>query len=616
MQGIILAAGMGKRLKELTNENTKCMVKVNGITMIERALRILDKKELSQIIIVVGYQGQKLIDFIDTLQVKTPIIFIDNPVYDKTNNIYSLALAKEYLCAEDTLLLESDLVYEESVIDALLEDERANLALVDKFESWMDGTCMELDENDYIENFIPGKYLKFSEKENYYKTVNIYKFSADFSRNIYVPFLTAYEKAMGDNEYYESVIKLIAMLETREIQAKKLTGQVWYEIDNIQDLNIAESLFNESESEHYEKIARRYGGFWRYPKLLDYCYLVNPYYPPVKLKEEMKSNFETLLTEYPSGMEVNALLAAGAFGVKPEHIIVGNGAAELIKGLLEYLSMNVDRKVGCICPTFEEYPNRLKKEMIVPFVPAGEAMHYTVENLIQFYSVNKINTLVLINPDNPSGNYISYKECIRLIGWCKQQDIAVIIDESFVDFVDIGPEEDIADVSLIQDSVLNEYHKLYIIKSISKSYGIPGARLGVLASSDEQLIRYLKKDVSIWNINSFGEFFMQIKEKYDKDYVEALGKLRECRKRFVRQLKDISFLEVYPSQANFVMCRLKGITSVDLCTSLLKANIFVKDLTKKIKNGHQYIRLSIRSEEDNDRLITALRIIEKRCLNR
>lgn len=269
MQGIILAAGMGKRLKELTNENTKCMVKVNGVTMIERALRILDNKKLSQIVIVVGYQGQKLIDFIGTLQVKTPIIFIDNPVYDKTNNIYSLALAKEYLCAEDTLLLESDLVYEESVIDALLEDERANLALVDKFESWMDGTCMELDENDHIENFIPGKYLKFSEKENYYKTVNIYKFSADFSQNIYVPFLTAYEKAMGDNEYYESVIKLIAMLETREIQAKRLTGQVWYEIDNIQDLNIAESLFNESESEHYEKIARRYGGFWRYPKLLD-----------------------------------------------------------------------------------------------------------------------------------------------------------------------------------------------------------------------------------------------------------------------------------------------------------------------------------------------------------
>ena len=611
MQAIILAAGMGKRLKELTNENTKCMVKVNGVTMIERTLRILDKKGLCQIVIVVGYQGQKLIDFIGTLQIKTPIIFINNPVYDRTNNIYSLALAKEYLCDEDTLLLESDLVYEESVIDTLLKDERANLALVDKFESWMDGTCMELDEDDCIVNFIPGKYLKFSEKENYYKTVNIYKFSADFSQNIYVPFLTAYEKAMGDNEYYESVIKLIAMLDTKEIRAKRLEGQIWYEIDNIQDLNIAESLFTENESEHYQKIACRYGGFWRYPKLLDYCYLVNPYYPPVQLKEEMKSNFETLLTEYPSGMEVNALLAAGAFGVKPEHMIVGNGAAELIKGLLEYLSSDGDRKVGCIYPTFEEYPNRLKKEKIVPFVSSERDMHYTVEDLIHFYSENKIDILILLNPDNPSGNYISYQECLRLIRWCKQQNIAVIIDESFVDFVDIGQGENIADRSMIRDKVLEEYHKLYIIKSISKSYGIPGVRLGVLASGDESLIRYLKKDVSIWNINSFGEFFMQIKEKYDKDYVEALDRLRRCRKRFIQQLKEISLLEVYPSQANFVMCRVKKISSADLCNSLLKENIFVKDLTKKIKNGHQYIRLSIRGEEDNNRLLEALRQLEK-----
>ena len=248
MQGLILAAGMGKRLKELTNNNTKCMVKVNGVTMIERALRILDKKHLSKIIIVVGYKGDNLIQYIKTLNIATPICYINNPIYNKTNNIYSLALAKEYLCNEDTLLLESDLVFEESVIDALLDDKRETLALVDKFESWMDGTCMKLDENDCIADFIPGKYLKFSEKENYYKTVNIYKFSAGFSKNTYVPFLSAYEKAMGENEYYESVIKLIALLETKEIRAKRLNGQIWYEIDNIQDLNIAESLFAENES--------------------------------------------------------------------------------------------------------------------------------------------------------------------------------------------------------------------------------------------------------------------------------------------------------------------------------------------------------------------------------
>ena len=107
MQAIILAAGMGKRLKELTENNTKCMVKVNGVTLIDRMLHQIDKRGLSRIIIVVGYEGQKLIDYIATLDIVTPIVYIDNPIYDKTNNIYSLALAKDYLCEDDTLLLKT-----------------------------------------------------------------------------------------------------------------------------------------------------------------------------------------------------------------------------------------------------------------------------------------------------------------------------------------------------------------------------------------------------------------------------------------------------------------------------------------------------------------------------
>lgn len=181
MQAVILAAGMGKRLKNLTRNNTKCMVEVNGITLIERALRILDRKYLSRIVIVVGYEGQKLTDYVTSLNLKTPVRFIDNKDYYKTNNIYSLALAKDYLISEDTLILESDLIFDEEVIDILLRDEET-LALVDKFESWMDGTCMVLDNEDCICEFIPGKYLKFSEKDKYYKTVNIYKFSQHFSK--------------------------------------------------------------------------------------------------------------------------------------------------------------------------------------------------------------------------------------------------------------------------------------------------------------------------------------------------------------------------------------------------------------------------------------------------
>ncbi len=602
MQGLILAAGMGKRLKELTNDNTKCMVKVNGITIIERALRILDKKNLSRIVIVVGYKGDKLIEFVNTLGIKTPIVYIENPIYNKTNNIYSLALAKEYLASEDTLLLESDLVFEEAVIDALIDDERETLALVDKFESWMDGTCMKIDDSDAITDFIPGKLLKFSEKENYYKTVNIYKFSSHFSKKTYVPFLTAYETAMGENEYYESVIKLIAMLETKELRAKRLTGEKWYEIDNIQDLDIAETLFTDDSSEHYRKIMKRYGGFWRFPKLIDFCYLVNPYYPPQKMKDEMISNYGTLLTEYPSGMDVNSLLTSGAFGVKNEHIVVGNGAAELIKSLMDRILSLDGGRIGCIFPTFEEYPNRYKREKIVPFRSQKSDFRYTAEDLIDFYSNEKISLLVLINPDNPSGNYIPLSGLLTLISWAENRGIKLIIDESFVDFAE--PERE--DSTLIKESILSLYENLFVIKSISKSYGVPGLRLGVLASCNEEVIRYIKKDVSIWNINSFGEFFLQIKEKYEKDYDEALRRIKESRRKLIRELEKIPYIVPFPSEANYVMCEVKEKSS-ELSAWLLEKNILIKDLTGKINNKREYVRIAVRSDDDNFRLIEELK---------
>ena len=611
MQALILAAGMGKRLKELTAGNTKCMVKVNGITIIERALRILDKKQLSRIVLVVGYRGQDLIDYVQTLGIKTPIEYVDNPIYNKTNNIYSLALAKDYLMKEDTLLLESDLVFEESLIDVLLEDSRANLALVDKYESWMDGTCMVLDENDCIVDFIPGKHLKYDKRESYYKTVNIYKFSKEFSANTYIPFLEAYAKAMGNNEYYESVIKLIAMLETKEIRAKRLKGQVWYEIDDVQDLDIAESLFATDEEQKYDAISSRFGGYWRYPKMLDFCYLVNPYYPSKRMMAEMKSNFETLLTQYPSGMRVNSLLAGKYFGVNQNHIVIGNGAAELINALMGML----DGKVGFIHPTFEEYPNRYNKENSVCMNVDNDNFSYTEEDIIAYFADKEIGTLVLINPDNPSGNYIDMQGIHRLIDWCESKGIKLILDESFVDFADTG--KNLEELTAISKEIMMRYPEgLFIVKSISKSFGVPGARLGVLASGNEAVIAELKKKVSIWNINSFGEFYMQIAEKYKADYIQGLEKIRRQRAEFYEKLKKIPYLRPIPSQANYIMCEVtEGVSSRELSCYLLQHDIFIKDLTPKIKNGKQYIRLAVRRKKENNKLVDFLQEYERSFKN-
>lgn len=598
MQAIILAAGMGKRLKELTQNNTKCMVKVNGVTLIDRMLHQIEKQHLSRIIIVVGYEGKKLIDYIQTLDIQTPIVYINNQIYDKTNNIYSLALAKDWLCKDDTLLFESDLIFEDSVLDALINDPRETLALVDKYESWMDGTCVKLGQDDSIEAFVPGRKFKFNEIKDYYKTVNLYKFSRHFSETHYVPFLEAYQSALGQNEYYEQVLRVITMLDDPEIKAKRLDGQRWYEIDDIQDLDIAESIFTPDEDEKVKLLQGRYGGYWRYPKLVDFCYLVNPFFPSEKMKDEMRANFDILLTEYPSGMRVNSLLAAKNFGVHQENIIIGNGAAELIKSLMGYLN----GRVGFIRPTFDEYPNRYDREDSVDYTPMNEDYSYTADSIMDYFKDKNIQNLIVVNPDNPSGNYIPKAELLRLIQWCREKGTRIIIDESFVDFADE------LDSTLIVQSILNENPHLYVMKSISKSYGVPGLRLGVLASGDADTIAQMKKDVSIWNINSFGEFYMQIEEKYKKDYSDALVKIRAERGRFQEELSKIKGVRVIPSQANYVMVELeKGISPKELLKRLLiKHNLLIKELTTKT-NGRNYLRLAIRNEKDNDLLIHAMK---------
>lgn len=599
MQAIILAAGMGKRLKEYTRDNTKCMVKVCGETLIERMLKQLKERAFSRVIIVVGYKGEELKDFVKGLDIGLPIQFVENPDYDKTNNIYSLYLAKDYLCEEDTVLLESDIIFEPAVLDALLEDERETLALVDRYESWMDGTCLKLREDDSIEAFIPGKSFHFAEKHLYYKTVNIYKFAKDFSVSRYVPFLEAYSKALGNNEYYEQVLKVLAVLDNAGIYAKRLSGQKWYEIDDTQDLDIATSMFAPEEKK-LELMQGRYGGYWRYPRLLDFCYLVNPYFPPVRMQEELKAMFGELLCAYPSGMKVNSGLAAKNTGISQEHILVGNGAAELIRSLMEHL----EGKVGIIRPSFEEYGNRLNAEQRVVFEPAKPDFSYTVEDIITFFEDKDIQNLVLINPDNPSGNYIESTQLYKLFDWTKERGIRLIYDESFSDF---ACEED---RSMLKEAILKQYPQVYIVKSLSKSYGIPGLRLGILASGDEEMIAFLKKDVAIWNINSFAEYFLQIYEKYAKEYEAATRKLAAEREWFMASLDKLTGVRVIPSQANYVMVELqKGLTASEMTKRLLEDyEILVKDLSNK--TGGEYLRIAVRRREDNQALIKAMEALQ------
>lgn len=602
MQALILAAGMGRRLGEFTADNTKCMLPVNGVRLIDRMLNQLKQLSLKRIIVVIGYEGENLRNHIRENYPDLNIVYVENPIYDKTNNIYSLWLARDLMVEDETLLLESDLIFEDRVLQMAIDSPYPNVALVAKYETWMDGTMVRIDNDCKIVNFIPKKAFRYSDTEFYYKTVNVYKFSPEFVRDHYLPFLDAYIKVLGQNEYYEQVLRVITMIDVADMRALPINGLHWYEIDDVQDLRIAETIFAEPQ-ERLRKMQNSYGGYWRYADVLDFCYLVNPYFPQPRMIDEMKANFEPLLRDYPSGMGVNSLLAAKYFGLSHDLIVVGNGAAELIKSLMGIL----DGSVGVIYPTFEEYPNRLPVERIVKFMPDNDDFSYTADDVIEFFTAHPVDSLLIVNPDNPSGNLIDLDGLMRLIEWSERNGTRLIIDESFVDFADKG-----ADMTLLRNEVLREHPNLCVMKSISKSYGVPGLRLGVLASSDSDLIQRMRKDVSIWNINSFAEFYMQIFNKYEKDYVRSCELFRQERKLFLAELSEIPFIRVIPSQANYFLCELDGITSSELTLRLMKDhNILIKDCSSKkgFFENRQYVRIAIRDRRDNSLLISALKSI-------
>lgn len=599
MQAIILADVQVNNINELKNNNLKCMTEINGVTLIERMLKQLDSYNLDRIVIVDGYLNNLLEQFISTLSLNTPIQYIYNDKYLETGNIYSIYLAKYFLCETDFLIIDSNLMLDDQIITDLIKDNRDTIAVIDQYKSWMTGKTVEMNDKKEIIGFQRNNEINHLTLKNSFKTVGIYKFSAQYFKKYFLPYLETYLKVAGKKESIEIIIDILNIALNLKVNSYFIKCNRWYAINDIQDIDLASTLFSEDEELVTEKMFGSWGGYWRYPKYLDYFYLVTPYYPTKELVEELKANFEDLLFQYPSGMKVNSLLAAKEFNVKQENIIIGNGAAELIKSIMT----TITGRTGFIKPTFEEYPNRLTKEEHVDFYVTSDDFTYNAEDIIHYFKDKEIKNLILVNPENPSGNYINKKSMRKLLEWTKEQDIKLIIDESFVDFVD---EED---PTLIKQDILDEFKNLYVIKSISKSYGVPGLRLGILASADSMTIAWMKKDVSIWNINSFAEFYMQIASKYRKDYENALARFREERISFQNALADIDWIRVIPSQSNYIMVELvNGIEAEWLKQKMLiDEEIFIKTLGKKIKNGKNYLRLAIRDHSDNTRFIEALK---------
>lgn len=601
MQALMLAAGMGKRLGKYTKNNTKCMLEIQGKTLIERAIEALLESGVTKIVIVVGYKGDNLKKFL-TEECTNPKIrdmeieFVDNDVYDKTNNIYSLYLAKDVLKQDDTILLESDLIYDYDLIKKLVTSDKPNLVSVAKYEQWMDGTVIKIGENDNITEFIEKKDFNYKDINNYYKTVNIYKFSKEFSEKQIIPFLEAYLKAYGENEYYELILKIIAHLSRSDLKALDIGKIDWYEIDDAQDYDIADTMFSK-DNERLVNFQKRYGGYWRFENVLDYCYLVNPYYPPKKMLDKLNYFSRELLTQYPSGQYIQAINASRLLGdIDQSHLVVGNGAAELINALGRIATgkMYVSKSV------FNEYVRCFDNCEFNIYDESKNDYRFNLKEIEDNIQNNDI--ICIVNPDNPTGAFIEYDDAMKIIKKCDEENKLLIFDESFIDFSEKDKR-----YTLMKNDIVEKYKNLVVVKSISKSYGIPGIRLGILATGNEKILEEIKKYISVWNINSYAEYYLQIANLYKNDYIKACDKIVEERNRFIDSLRNLNVGKVYDSQANYVLVDLGDNNSTKIAQDLINDNIFIKDLrTKKAFEGKNFIRLAVRTGEENELLVKKL----------
>jgi len=547
MQVVILAAGVGRRLSPLTNNVPKCLVEVNGTPIIVQTLDALTKYNLNRIIIIIGHLGSQVKKRLGKEYNGVPITYIENHVYSKTNNIYSLWLARNFL-NQDTILMECDIFFEPKVIKKLFQ-KRKNITLVDKFLPFMDGTFVEVTKDMKISRMVPARDqtegCNYSDK---YKTLNIYSLTKKYLQEVFVPSLSLYIKTHSHNQYYELILGALIYLGNTSISAVDVGGSKWAEVDDFVDLERAEAMFI-NMAQLFKKVDRAYGGYWRYDLMS--CWV-----------------------------ETNS-----------KYLAIGNGACEIIS----ILKREIVRKITFAVPSFNEYEAHLEKDQINYYTSGSPDFSIDVDKFIASVKKSDSNAALIINPDIPSAQFLK-PSLIRYLAKKLSHLDALIVDESFIDFAFSGKN-----VSMMPQ--LENLKNLIIVRSLSKDVGIPGIRLGFAASANKDMIALINTQMPIWNINSVAEYCLSILPKYRQEYRKACARVIEDRDYFYSKLVRIPGIKVYPSSANFMFVELKnGVKSDSLKKHMfIHANMLIKDCSnKRGLRDRKFIRISVRAKEDID----------------
>jgi histidinol-phosphate/aromatic aminotransferase/cobyric acid decarboxylase-like protein/choline kinase len=588
MKAIILAAGYGNRMRPLTDNAHKTLLNIAGETIIGRILDGLCDNNITEFVIVTGYRSEELSEYCLKNYPQCSIQFVHNERFRETNNIFSMALAFEQIAIDsDIILIESDLIYEPAVIKRLLSSRYANVALVDRYGSGMDGTVVKV-ENSVITSVIPPHLqdakFDFSDK---YKTLNIYKFSKNFCNSVFKKLLTYYAKTINDNCYYELILGILIYMQQETIHAEILEGETWAEVDDPNDLHVAEFAFNHKRRGAI--LEEGFGGYWNYD-IIDFCFIRNMYFPNAAIISEMRNNLPDLLHNYGSRQDLLDQKLAWLLLCKKDRLHALNGASQVYPLLKQRYS---GKKALMPAPTFGEYPRIFPDAAVY-----GDAVG------IDFKEIDSkskgCEVIVFVNPNNPTGSLLDSKKIMEFAG--KNPGKTVIVDESFIEFADTPSV-----LSLLETAPLGN---VVVIKSLSKSMGMPGLRLGYVYSCDRDFNSFIKEWLPIWGLNSLAEFAMEILLKHRKSLNQSFVDTIRDREEFRAALSGLSCVEkVFPSAANFVLVALKDAKGAPLIAERLLSNhaIYIKDISRKFPDGRSYLRLAVRLPAENALLVKCLK---------
>jgi len=353
-----------------------------------------------------------------------------------------------------------------------------------------------------------------------------------------------------------------------------------------------------TQSEKYEFISGQHGGYYRH-NFIDHAYLYNLYFPPEAVFTNFKDQIYDLVLNYPMAQDALAGLVGKIIDQPADRIVVGNGAAELIK----IVSGHISGKLIVPVPSFNEYANAAPSGQVVEFPLEFPSFQLDVDKFAAEAVRVKADVAVVVTPNNPTSILMPKPDLIRLAKNLEAHDCKLIVDESFIDFAENSDQ-----ISLEQDIV--NYPNMAIFKSMSKAYGICGLRIGYMLSANSQFAEAVRKGVHIWNINGFAEEFLRILPDYKQEFIKSCKQVRSDRDSLYKKLCDIKDMTVFKPDANFIFCRLPDYvqSGPEITKQLfIGHNMYIKDCVGKTQpDSDRYLRIACRTEAENCKLVEAL----------